>query len=56
VAARAFFADPPQILLESTGAAEMKQLTRDAMRHIDARWLPNSNAFVFVAGDADLNR
>ena len=40
-------ATPPQIVLLPTGAGEPRQVTHDAIQHLDACWLPDSKHIVF---------
>jgi len=42
---------PPQLVLVPTGAGEARQLTDDAINHIDARWFPDGNRILFLGNE-----
>jgi len=44
-------ASPTQLTLVPTGAGEARQLTNDAMNHLDARWFPDGNRILFLGNE-----
>ena len=50
------FASPAQIVLLPTGAGAPKQVTRDAINHQMARWLPSGDGFVFLGNEPGRGR
>jgi dipeptidyl aminopeptidase/acylaminoacyl peptidase len=40
-----------QLFLVPTGAGEARQLTNDAINHVDARWFPDGNRILFLGNE-----